>query len=206
MTATKGRPALFISMADEYMHNNQENCHRMTTAVTSRFTLNSVAAHRHEAQVMASVRSYWGGANVNRPPGAKTYSFNNDMNGWYDFRNHFLKRFISEYESVQLRIKLSKLEWKPSVMTLDAHITEFQNHVHYLAILDSPISKDDQLLQFIRSLTKHRDLATRVKFHMTMDEAIQAVQARAANNSVHELVVQRILLHVHVSDGLSKPQ
>jgi hypothetical protein len=76
-------------------------------------------------------------------------------------------------------------------MTLDAHIADFQNHVHYLTILDIPISKDDQLLQFIRSLTKHRDLATRVKFHMTMDEAIQTVQARAANNFVHDLVVPR---------------
>jgi hypothetical protein len=76
-------------------------------------------------------------------------------------------------------------------MTLDAHIAEFQNHVHFLAILNSPISKDDQLLQFIRSLTKHRDLATRVKFNMKRDEAIQAVQARSANNSVHDLVVPR---------------
>jgi hypothetical protein len=48
----------FISMADEYMHNNQETCHRMITAVTSRFTPDSVAAHWYEAHVMASVRSY----------------------------------------------------------------------------------------------------------------------------------------------------
>jgi hypothetical protein len=115
----------------------------MITAAPSRFTPDSVAAHWHEAQVMASVRSYWGGAHVNRPPGAKSYSFNNDMNGWYDFRNHFLTRFTSEYKSIQLRIKLGKLEWKSSVMTLDAHIAEFQNHVHFLAILNSPISKDD---------------------------------------------------------------
>ncbi len=163
----------------------------MITAVTSRFTPDSVAAHWHEAQVMGTVRSYWGGANVNRPPGSKTYSFTNDMNGWYDFRNHFLERFTSEFESVQLRLKLGKLTWKSATMTLDAHIAEFQNHVHFLAILDSPISKDDQLLQFIRSLSQHRDLATRVKFSMTMDEAIQAVQARAANNSVHDLIVPR---------------
>jgi hypothetical protein len=57
----------FISMADDYMHNNQETCHRMITAVTSRLTPDSVAAHWHEAQVMAAVRSHWEGANVNRP-------------------------------------------------------------------------------------------------------------------------------------------
>jgi hypothetical protein len=76
-------------------------------------------------------------------------------------------------------------------MTLDAHIAEFQIHVHYLDILDSPLSKDDQLLQFIRSL-KHRDLATRIKFDMTMEQAIKAVHTRAASSfdpSIHDPVV-----------------
>jgi hypothetical protein len=90
-----------------------------------------------------------------------------------------------------LRIKLGKLSWKSSTMTLDAHIAEFQNMDHFLAILNSPVSKDDQLLQFIRSLSFHRDLATRVKFDMTMDQAIKAVQTRAANNSIHDLIVPR---------------
>jgi hypothetical protein len=75
-------------------------------------------------------------------------------------------------------------------MNLDAHIANFQNHLHYLAILDSPLSKDDQILHFIRSL-KRWDLATRVKFDMTIDEAIRAVQNRAANNSIHDLFVPR---------------
>ncbi len=113
------------------------------------------------------------------------------MQGWYEFRNQFLERFTSEYKSVQLRIKLGKLSWKLSTMTLDAHIAEFQNMVHFLAILNSPVSKDDQLLQFIRSLSFHRDLATRVKFDMTRDQAIKAMQTRAVNNSIHDLIVPR---------------
>ena len=76
-------------------------------------------------------------------------------------------------------------------MTLDAHIAEFRNICNFLAILNSPVAEDDQLLQFIRSLSFHRDLATRVKFNMTMDEAIKAVQTRAANNSIHDLIVPR---------------
>ena len=181
----------FISLADEFMHNNDETCHRMITALTSRFSPDSVAAHWHEAHVMRTVRSYWVGDDVKRPQGVKTYAFTNDMQGWYEFRNHFLARFTSELESVQLRIRLGKISWKSSSMTLDAHIAEFQNICNFLAILNSPVAEDDQLLQFIRSLSFHRDLATRVKFNMTMDEAIKAVQTRAANNSIHDLIVPR---------------
>ena len=99
----------FISLADEFMHNNDETCHRMITALTSRFTPDSVAAHWHEAHVMRTVPSYWVGDDNKRPQGVKTYAFTNDMQGWYEFRNHFLARFTSELESVQLRIRLGKI-------------------------------------------------------------------------------------------------
>jgi hypothetical protein len=102
----------------------------------------------------------------------------------------FLDRWTSPYESVQLRVKLSALTWKPLVMTLDAHIANFAMHIHFLDMLESPISRQDQLLHFIPSLN-HRQLATRVKFDMTLLEAIEAVQTRAANNSIHDLVIPR---------------
>ncbi len=140
---------------------------------------------------MTSVRAHLAGPNVNEAPGThRPYKFSNNMEGWTKFRTFFLDRFTSAFEAVQIRIKIQKLEWKPATMDLNAHIANFQNHLHYLAILDSPLSKDDQILHFIRSLNR-RDLATRVKFDMTIDEAIRAVQNRAANNSIHDLVVPR---------------
>jgi hypothetical protein len=75
-------------------------------------------------------------------------------------------------------------------MTLDAHIANFATHIHFLDMLESPISRQDQLMHYIRSL-HHRQLATRVKFDTTLLEAIEAVQTRAANSSIHNLVIPR---------------
>jgi hypothetical protein len=75
-------------------------------------------------------------------------------------------------------------------MTMDAHIANFATHIHFLDMLESPISRQDQLLHFIQSLN-HRQVATRVKFDMTLLKAIEAVQTCAANNSIHDLVILR---------------
>jgi hypothetical protein len=75
-------------------------------------------------------------------------------------------------------------------MTLNAHIASFATHIHFLDMLESPISRQDQLLHFIRSLNS-RQLATRVKFDMNLLQVIEAVQTRAANNSIHDLVIPR---------------
>jgi hypothetical protein len=75
-------------------------------------------------------------------------------------------------------------------MTLDAHIASFATHIYFLDMLESPISRLDQLLHFIRSLNS-RQLATRFKFDMNLLQAIEAVQTRAANNSIHDLVIPR---------------
>jgi hypothetical protein len=75
-------------------------------------------------------------------------------------------------------------------MTLDAHIASFATHIHFLDMLQSPISRQDQLLHFIRSLNS-RQLATRVRFDMTLLHAIEAVETRAANNCIHDLVIPR---------------
>jgi hypothetical protein len=180
-----------MSMADAYMPANNKIRHHMIAEVIARLTSDSAAAHRHEAQVMPLVLAQWVDPNVNEAPRAhRLYKFSNNMEGWTKFRTDFLDRFTSQFEAVQIRIQIQKPEWKPAVMELDAHIANIQNHLHYLTILDSPLSKDDQILHFIRSLNK-RDFATRVKFDITMDEAIRAVQNRVANNSIHDLVVLR---------------
>ncbi len=180
----------FIAIADNYMHCNQETAHRMISAVTARLTPDSVAAHWHEAQIMSAVRAHWKGPSFDSAPGMTAYGFPDSLQGWYQFRTMFLDRWTSPYESVQLRVKLSALTWKPAVMTLDAHIANFATHIHFLDMLESPISRQDQLLHFIRSLN-NRQLATRVKFDMSLLDAIEAVQTRAANNSIHDLVIPR---------------
>jgi hypothetical protein len=172
------------------MHCNQETAHRMISAVTARLTPDSVAAHWHEAQIMSAVRAHWKGPSFDSAPGMTAYGFPDSLQGWYQFRTMFLDRWTSPYESVQLRVKLSALTWKPAVMTLDAHIANFATHIHFLDMLESPISRQDQLLHFIRSLN-NRQLATRVKFDMELLDAIEAVQTRAANNSIHDLVIPR---------------
>jgi hypothetical protein len=59
-------------------------------------------------------------------------------------------------------------------------------------MLESPLSQQDQILQFIRSLNS-RQLATRVKFDMTLLEAIKAVQTRATKPFSHDHVTPRNL-------------
>ena len=59
-------------------------------------------------------------------------------------------------------------------MTLDAHIASFATHIHFLDMLQSPISRQDQLLHFIMSLNS-RQLTTCVRFDMTLLQAIEAV-------------------------------
>ena len=102
------------------------------------------------------------------------YGFPDSMQGWYQFREMFLTRFTSPYKSVQVRVRLTALLWKPSAMTLDAHIASFATHIHFLDMLQSPISRQDQLLHFIRSLNS-RQLTTCVRFDMTLLQAIEAV-------------------------------
>jgi hypothetical protein len=172
------------------MHCNQETAHRMFSAVMARLTPDSVAAHWHEAQIMSAVHAHWKGPSFDSAPGMTAYGCPDSMQGWYQFRTMFLERFTSPYKLVQVRVKLTTLVWKPSVMTLDAHIANFATHIHFLDMLGSPISRQDQLLHFIRSLNQ-RQLATRVKFDMTLLEAIEAVQTRAANNLIHDLVTPR---------------
>jgi hypothetical protein len=149
----------FIAIADNYMHCNQETAHRMISAVTARLTPDSVAVHWHEAQIMSAVRSHWKGPSFDTAPGMTAYGFPDYMQGWYEFCAMFLDRFTAPYESVQVSVRLTALVWKPSVMTLDAHIASFATHIHFLDMLESPISRQDQLLHFIRSLHS-RQLAT----------------------------------------------
>jgi hypothetical protein len=100
-----------MSMADAYMHANSETCHRTIAALIARLTPDSVAAHRHEAQVMNSVKAHWAGPSVNEAPGAhRPYKFANNMEGWTKFWTYFLDRFTSAFEAVQIIIKIQKLE------------------------------------------------------------------------------------------------
>ena len=164
------------------MHANDEARHSMITAVTARLTPDCVAAHLHTAQVMTSVQAHWVGPNVNEAPGAhRPYKFSNNMDGWTKIVTNVLDRFKSEFGAVLVRIPMQKLAWKPAVMDLDAHIANFQIHLHYLTILQSPLATDDQIVHFIRSLNK-RDLATRVKFNMAMNDAIRPVPDLPANH------------------------
>jgi hypothetical protein len=64
----------------------------------------------------------------------------------------FLNRWTSPYGSLQLRVKLSAMTWKPSAMTLDAHIADFATHIHFLDMLESPISRHDQLHRLHRRI------------------------------------------------------
>jgi hypothetical protein len=87
----------FIAMADNYMHCNQETTHRMISAVMARLTLDSVAAHWPEAQIISAVRSYWKGPSFYTAPDMTAYGFPDSMQGWYEFHAMFLDRFTSPY-------------------------------------------------------------------------------------------------------------
>jgi hypothetical protein len=85
----------------------------MISAVTARLTPDSVAAYWHEAQIMSAVRAHWKGPSFETAPGMTAYGFPDSMQGWYQFREMFLTRFTSPYESVQVRVRLTALLWKP---------------------------------------------------------------------------------------------
>jgi hypothetical protein len=104
--------------------------------------------------------------------------FKNTMQGWYDFRSMFLDRFTPPHESVRIHNELTTLVWKPAVTSLNAHILIFATKIHFLDMLNSPLSQPDQITQFSRSLNS-RQLTTQVKSDMTLLQAIQAVQRRA---------------------------
>jgi hypothetical protein len=127
--------------ANADMHANDEARHSMITAVTARLTPDCVAAHLHTAQVMTSVQAHRVGPNVNEAPGAhRPYKFSNNMDGWTKIVTNVLDRFKSEFGAVLVRIPMQKLAWKPAVMDLDAHIANFQIHLHYLTLLQSPLA------------------------------------------------------------------
>ena len=97
----------------------------------------------------------------------------------------FLDRFTPPHEAVRIQNGLTSLVWKPAVISLNAHILIFATQIHFLDMLESPLSQQDQIIQFIRSLNS-RQLATRVKFDMTLLEAIKAVQRRATKPFRHD--------------------
>jgi hypothetical protein len=178
----------FIAIADNYMQCNQETAHRMISAVTARFTPDSAASHWHKAQCKTARRPHWRGPST--PPSARR-GFQDTMQGWYDFRSMFLDRFTPPHESVRIQNGLTSLVWKPAVISLNAHILIFATQIHFLDMLESPLSQQDQIIQFIRSLNS-RQLATRVTFDMTLLEAIKAVQTRATTPFRHDFTPRNL--------------